>query len=87
MAAPTPAPPGELGGAVLTPTPGTAVTLLAGFADCSATVGRPAQCGPSTPQCWGGVPSAFDSLIVATRRRCDETHVYQTFAAGPCPRR
>ena len=65
------------------PTPSPSVTLLAGFTDCSATVGRPAQCGPSTPQCWGGVPSAFDSLIVATPAECDETHVYQTFAAGP----
>ena len=67
----------------LTPTPEPSPTLLAGFTDCSAAVGRPAQCGPSTPQCWGGVPSAFDSLIVATPARCDETHVYQTFAAGP----
>jgi hypothetical protein len=65
------------------PTPTPSVTPLAGFTDCSAEVGRPAQCGPSTPQCWGGVPSAFDSLIVATPARCDETHVYQTFAAGP----
>ena len=66
-----------------TSTPSPSAALLTGFADCSAFVGRPAQCGPSTPQCWGGVPSAFDSLIVATPARCDETHVYQTFAAGP----
>jgi len=66
-----------------TPTPTPSVTLLAGFTDCSGEVGRPAQCGPSTPQCWGGVPSAFDSLIVATPAGCDETHVYQTYAAGP----
>ena len=82
VAAPTPVPPAS-SAATPTPTPEPSVTLLAGFADCSATVGRPAQCGPSTPQCWGGVPSAFDSLIVATPAACDETHVYQTFAAGP----
>ena len=84
--APVVAPPASsTGGSVAspTPTPTPSVTLLAGFTDCSAEVGRPAQCGPSTPQCWGGVPSAFDSLIVATPARCDETHVYQTYAAGP----
>ena len=64
------------------PSPSPSVAPLAGFVDCSSAVGRPAQCAPSTPQCWGGVPSAFDSLIVATPARCDRTHVYQTFAAG-----
>ena len=64
------------------PTPSPSTVLLAGFTECSETVGRPAQCGPMTPQCWGGVPSAFDSLIVATPAKCDETHIYQTFAAG-----
>ncbi|MGI3784053.1 MAG: serine/threonine-protein kinase [Janthinobacterium lividum] len=58
-------------------------TLLTGFADCSAFVGRPAQCGPSTPQCWGQLLSVADSLTVATEADCDKTHVYQTFAAGP----
>ncbi|GAA3567610.1 hypothetical protein GCM10022197_24710 [Microlunatus spumicola] len=79
VAAPAPEPSAVATSATPSPTP----TLLTGFTDCSATVGQPAQCGPSTPQCWGGVPSAFDGLIVATPARCDETHVYQTFAAGP----
>ena len=74
-AAPSPSP-------TPSPTPSPSAALLRGFVDCSDTVGRAAQCGPSTPQCWGGVPSAFDSLIVATPAECDETHVYQTFAAG-----
>ena len=77
--APAPAPSSDVTSATPSPTP----ALLEGFSDCSATVGQPAQCGPRTPQCWGGVPSAFDSLIVATPAKCDETHVYQTFAAGP----
>ncbi len=82
VAAPTPDP-GTGATAATSATPSPSATLLAGFTDCSAAVGRPAQCGPSTPQCWGGVPSNFDSLIVATPARCDEVHVYQTFAAGP----
>jgi hypothetical protein len=64
-------------------TPSPSVTLLAGFADCSATVGRPAQCGPMTPQCWGQLLSVADALYVATPARCSANHVYQTFAAGP----
>jgi hypothetical protein len=58
-------------------------TLLAGFTDCSAAVGRPAQCGPSTPECWGQLLSVADALYVATQASCSKNHVYQTFAAGP----
>ncbi len=58
-------------------------TLLAGFSDCSAAVGRPAQCGPRTPECWGQLLSVADALYVATPASCSKNHVYQTFAAGP----
>lgn len=66
-----------------TPSASASAALLAGFTDCSRTVGRPAQCGPDPAQCWGSLASAFDSLTVASPARCDRTHVYQTFAAGP----
>ncbi|MBB3328891.1 hypothetical protein FHX39_003888 [Friedmanniella antarctica] len=56
--------------------------LLAGFSDCSGAVGRPAQCAPEPPQCWGSLTSAFDSLTVASPAGCDRSHIYQTFAAG-----
>ncbi|MGI3780468.1 MAG: serine/threonine-protein kinase [Janthinobacterium lividum] len=65
------------------PSTSPSATLLAGFVDCSDAVGRPAQCGPSPAQCWGSLTSAFDSLTVATPARCDRSHIYQTFAAGP----
>ncbi|SDV02394.1 Protein kinase domain-containing protein [Microlunatus sagamiharensis] len=64
------------------PSPSPTPTLLAGFTDCSETVGRSAQCGPVPPECFGGVASTFDSLYVASPARCDRTHVYQTFAAA-----
>ncbi|HEY0241010.1 MAG TPA: serine/threonine-protein kinase [Friedmanniella sp.] len=67
---------------VTSPAATPSATLLAGFKDCSASVGRPAQCGPTTPQCWGGLISNVDSLWVATAADCSKTHVYQTFAAG-----
>ena len=61
----------------------TSATLLSGFTDCSGTVGRPTQCGPSPAQCWGQLLSVADALYVATPARCSSNHVYQTFAAGP----
>jgi Protein kinase domain len=65
------------------PSVSPSATLLAGFADCSASVGRPAQCGPTPPQCWGQLLSIADALYVATPASCSKNHVYQTFAAGP----
>ena len=76
-------PAGSTAAPVTSVEPSPSATVLTGFADCSAFVGRPAQCGPSTPQCWGSLASAFDSLVVATAAACDQSHIYQTFAAGP----
>ena len=66
--------------------PSSSTTLLPGFVDCSKTVGQPAQCGPTPPQCWGGVISNADSPYLATEAKCTSNHVYQTFAAGPLDR-
>ena len=54
------------------PTPSPSTVLLAGFTDCSETVGRPAQCAPKTPQCWGQLLSVADALYVATPRPVHE---------------
>ena len=63
-------------------TPSPSATLLAGFTDCSDVAGRPAQCGPTPPQCWGQLLSNADSPFLATSVRCTSNHVYETFAAG-----
>lgn len=55
--------------------------LPAGFTDCGREVRAGVLCGPEPPQCWGGLPSAFDAPIVATPASCRKNHVYQTFAA------
>lgn len=66
-----------------TPTSSPSAALLDGFVDCSAFVGRAAQCGPTTPQCWGQLLSVADAPYIATPAPCSSNHVYQTFAAGP----
>jgi hypothetical protein len=83
-AVPQPAPsPTATASAGTSPSTSASATLLAGFTDCSAAVGRPAQCGPRTPECWGQLLSVADALYVATPASCSKNHVYQTFAAGP----
>ena len=62
------------------PTPVTAPPP--GYEDCSAELGDTSYC-PTEPECWAGIISVFDLPSLGTPRRCDETHVYQTFAAGP----
>ena len=49
--------------------------------DCSDALGEASYCS-ETPECWAGVISVFDLPSLGTPRECDETHVYQTFAAG-----
>ena len=81
-AAPVPAPSTEVTtGSATSPSP--TPTPPAGFVDCSARFGAGVMCGPTPPQCWGGVTSAFDSPYVASAAGCESNHVYQTFAAGP----
>ena len=60
------------------PSPGA---VPAGFQDCTADLGAGSYC-PSTQECWAGVISVFDLPSLGTPRECDQTHVYQTFAAG-----
>ncbi|SDT43827.1 Protein kinase domain-containing protein [Friedmanniella luteola] len=74
-------------GADPSPSPTTAgptrgAALPAGYDDCSAELGGTSYC-PTEPECWAGIISVFDLPSLGTPRDCDETHVYQTFAAGP----
>jgi hypothetical protein len=62
------------------PTRGAA--LPPGYEDCSADLGGTSYC-PAEPECWAGIISVFDLPSLGTPRDCGETHVYQTFAAGP----
>jgi len=71
-ARPTPTPTGS--------TPGDAVP--AGYLDCSDELRGTSYC-PTEPECWAGVISVFDLPWLGTPSDCEETHVYQTFTAGP----
>jgi hypothetical protein len=71
-ASPSPSPAG--------PTSGSAPPE--GFADCSTRRTGTSYC-PTGTECWAGIISVFDLPALGTPRECDETHVYQTFAAGP----
>lgn len=65
-----------------TPSPSASPTTVpAGFRDCTDALGEDGYC-PETAECWAGVISVFDLPSLGTPRGCDETHVYQTFAAG-----
>jgi hypothetical protein len=63
----------------------TVAPMPAGYEDCSAELGRTGYC-PTRPECWAGIISVFDLPSLGTRRSCSQTHVYQTFAAGPLTR-
>ncbi len=65
-----------------TPAPPEAAAAPEGYEDCSAELGGTSYC-PTTPECWAGIISVFDTPALGTLQSCDETHVYQTFAAGP----
>jgi hypothetical protein len=62
------------------PTPTAEVP--AGYTDCAAELGQAGYC-PDELECWSGIISVFDLPSLGTPRGCDETHVYQTYAAGP----
>ena len=75
-----PSDPASSGSAPATPTARPAA-VPAGFTDCTDTLGEGGYC-PARQECWAGVISVFDLPSLGTRQDCDETHVYQTFAAG-----
>ena len=77
---PTPSDPGASSSAPATP-PARPAAVPAGFTDCAESLGEGGYC-PATQECWAGVISVFDLPSLGTRQDCDETHVYQTFAAG-----
>lgn len=64
------------------PPPSSSTGPPAGYLDCSAAVGGTAYC-PTESECWAGIISVFDLPSLGTPRGCDESHVYQTFVAGP----
>jgi hypothetical protein len=64
-----------------TPSPTPPASVPAGFEDCADELGDDGYCA-RTAECWAGVISVFDLPSLGTPRGCDETHVYQTFAAG-----
>ena len=83
-AEPTPAvttPPAVTTTAAATPTV-TPVGMPAGFIDCSEQLGQDIYCA-SRPECWGSIIGYSDIPSLGTKQSCDETHVYQTFIAGP----
>jgi serine/threonine protein kinase len=51
------------------------------FIDCSEQLGSGAYCTPE-PECWGSYNSYADAVAVSESADCDESHLYQTFAAG-----
>ncbi|GAA1429772.1 hypothetical protein GCM10009616_12640 [Microlunatus lacustris] len=61
--------------------PGAGAAVPAGYLDCSQELGGTSFC-PTEPECWAGVISVFDLPRLGTPSDCEETHVYQTFAAG-----
>lgn len=76
---PTPSSPASVRPSASTPTPTSAPPV--GFADCSKQFGGVTYC-LTKPECWGGLISLSDLPSLATPQDCDQTHVYQTFAAG-----
>jgi hypothetical protein len=77
----SPSPSASSGAPSATPSPSAPAAVPAGFEDCTDALGDDSYC-PATPECWAGVISVFDLPSLGTPRECDETHVYQTFAAG-----
>jgi hypothetical protein len=51
------------------------------FIDCSEQLGTGAYCTPE-PECWGSYNSYADAMAVSESADCNESHLYQTFAAG-----
>jgi tRNA A-37 threonylcarbamoyl transferase component Bud32 len=67
-----------------TPTP-KKVVAPPGFTDCSTALGQRNSFCVTEQECWQGVNSMGDLPIVGNMADCNESHVYQTFAAGQLP--
>ena len=77
-ATPTPAEPTPP--APTPPTP-TQVAVPAGFVDCAEPLGAGKFCADEY-ECYGSVGVYGEGLMAGVEADCDQTHVYQTFAAG-----
>jgi serine/threonine protein kinase len=62
------------------PTP-ISQAVPAGFVDCREALGANMYCAAAS-ECWAGIFAYTDVLWLATLQDCEETHLYQTFAAG-----
>jgi tRNA A-37 threonylcarbamoyl transferase component Bud32 len=67
------------------PTPSAASPTVTpppeGFVDCSAQLGEGSFCLVE-PECWDGVGGFADVLNYGDLEACEETHLYQAYAAG-----
>jgi serine/threonine protein kinase len=68
-----------------TPTPASTVAAPEGFTDCSSAFGQRSSFCVTEHECWNSVISMEDVTSIADFVDCDESHVYQTFAAGQLP--
>jgi serine/threonine protein kinase len=57
----------------------------AGFTDCSSAFEQRNSFCITEPECWLSTNSMGDTPVVGTMADCDQSHVYQTFAAGQLP--
>lgn len=78
-----PAPSGSLEPTGSTGASPTGTVVPQGYLDCSADLGPQTFCATAaTDECWGGLFTAFDQPALGNSQDCDESHVYQTYAAG-----
>lgn len=68
-----------------TPTQLSTVAAPEGFADCSSAFGQRNSFCVTEHECWNNLVSMEDVTSIADLVDCDESHVYQTFAAGQLP--
>jgi hypothetical protein len=68
-----------------TPTPASTVAAPEGFVDCSSALEQRSGFCVTEHECWSNIISMEDVTSIADLVDCDESHVYQTFAAGQLP--
>ena len=64
-----------------TPDEPTPVEAPAGFVDCTKSLREGAYCADED-ECYGSIGVYGEGLIAGVEADCDQTHIYQTFAAG-----
>jgi hypothetical protein len=64
-----------------TPDEPTPVDVPAGFVDCTKALREGAYCADED-ECYGSIGVYGEGLIAGVEADCEQTHIYQTFAAG-----